>query len=136
MAGNHDDRNAPVSAVRKEVLDDRLANRPRRVAERREMQRDAKSKDKHGVQKWEPFQSRVERLCSFLLNSLGEQTIDLDGIIVLAQTFSKTLSLACADLGEDGLGKVRAQYVRATFENIERDAKNAKHSLSAEPLLS
>ena len=102
----------------------------------REMQRDAKSKDKHGVQKWEPFQSRVERLCSFLLNSLGEQTIDLDGIIVLAQTLSKTLSLACADLGEDGLGKIRAEYVRVTFENIERDAKNAQHSLCAEPLLS
>ena len=102
----------------------------------REMQRDAKSRDLQGSQKWEPYQTRIERLCSFLLNSLGEQTIDLDGVIVLAQTFSKTLSLVSADLGEDGLGQVRSEYVRSTFEHLERDAESAKRSLSSEPLLS
>lgn len=102
----------------------------------REMQRDAKAQEQHGVQKWEPFQTRIERLCSFLLNCLGDQSIDLDGIIVLTQTFSKTLSLVSDDLGEDGLGKVRSEYVRSTFENLERDAKNAKRSLAAAPLLS
>jgi hypothetical protein len=102
----------------------------------REMQRDANSRDQHGAQKWEPYQTRIERLCSFLLNALGEQTIGLDGVIVLAQTFSKTLSFVTADLGEDGLGAVRSQYVKTTFENLERDAESAKRSLSAEPLLS
>lgn len=102
----------------------------------REMQRDAKSRDQQGAQKWEPYQTRIEKLCSFLLNSLGEQSIGLDGVIVLAQTFSKTLSLISDDLGEDGLGKVRAEYVRSTFENLERDAESAKRSLLGEPLVS
>jgi len=102
----------------------------------REMQRDAKSRDTHGAQKWEPYQTRIERLCSFLLNSLGEQTIDLDGVIVLAQTFSKTLSLVSADLGDEGLGKVRSEYMKNTFDNIERDAESGRRSLSGEPLLS
>lgn len=102
----------------------------------REMQRDPKSREQYGAEKWEPYQTRIERLCSFLLNSLGEQSIDLDGVIVLAQTFSKTLSLVSADLGEEGLGKVRSDYVRTTFESIERDAESGKRSLSGEPLLS
>jgi hypothetical protein len=102
----------------------------------REMQRDVKQTEKHGVQKWEPFQNRIEKLSSFLLNCLGEQKIDLDGIIVLTQTFSKVLALVTEDLGSDGLGKIRSDYIRSTFENISRDAENSRRTLNDSPLLS
>ncbi|MCB0359421.1 MAG: hypothetical protein KDD44_07285, partial [Bdellovibrionales bacterium] len=50
----------------------------------RAMQRDPAERDVHGVQKWEPLQERIERVSSFLLNSLGEQEIQLDSLLVLA----------------------------------------------------
>lgn len=98
----------------------------------RATQRDASQRAIHGTQKWEPYQTRIENLCSFLMNSLGEQEISLDGLIVLAQAFSKTLCLVTADLGADGLGEVRSDYIKATFENLEKDAHSVKRSLNSE----
>lgn len=101
----------------------------------RAMQKDPAARAAGGLQKWQPYQDRIELLCSFLLNSLGEKDIDLDGLIILTQAMSKALTFATEDLGSDGLGKVRSAYIRETFEKLARDAKEVSDLLNDEPLL-
>lgn len=101
----------------------------------RTMQRDPATRSAQGVQKWQPYQDKIENICSFLLNSAGEKQIDLDGLIILTQAMSKTLLFISEDLGADGLGKIRSQYIRDTFEKLSRDAEQAEKCLSNEPML-
>lgn len=88
----------------------------------REMQRTPSKEELHGVQKWEPFQKRIEELAAVILDEFGERTVALDSILILSQTFSKVLQLIASDLGEDGLGKVRAEYCKIAMANISADA--------------
>ena len=95
----------------------------------REMQRTPAERELHGVQKWEPYQKRVELIVSMVLNSLGDQEISLDAVLVFAQAMSKTLLLAVEDLGADGLGKVRTGYCEAAMQNISQDASRGLQML-------
>lgn len=88
----------------------------------REMQRAPAEREAHGVQKWEPYQKRVERMCAFVLNSLGDQAVELDSVLILAQALAKTLRLVVDDLGPEGLGKVRSEYCQTTFEGLSKDS--------------
>lgn len=92
----------------------------------REMQRSPSQLETHGVQKWTPYQRRIERLSAVLLSSLGEQQIDLDSLIVMSQAFTKSLRLVCQDLEDAGLGRIRAAYCKAAFEEILQDARRGK----------
>lgn len=96
-----------MSAVDKQVL--------------REMQRTPAELEMHGVQKWEPYQKRIEFITSFVLNMLGEDKVQLDSLLVFAQAFSKSLALIIEDLGEEGLGQLRSDYALAATENISKD---------------
>lgn len=87
----------------------------------REMQRTPAELEVHGVQKWEPYQKRIEFITSFVLNMLGEEKVQLDSLFVFAQAFAKSLALVIEDLGEEGLGKVRSDYALAAAENIAKD---------------
>jgi hypothetical protein len=98
----------------------------------REMQRSPKDQDLHGVQKWEPFQRRIEDLTTFILDCFGDQKVDLDGLLILSQSFAKSLQLLIADLGQDGLGKIRTQYCQTAMENISADATKSLHTLREE----
>ncbi len=102
----------------------------------RAIQRDPATRAIEGVQKWQPYQDRIESICSLLLNALGEKDIDLDGLIILTQAMSKTLNFVTEDLGPDGLGKLRSAYIKDTFEKLERDAKEVSDKLNDQPLLS
>ncbi len=95
----------------------------------REMQRDPAALELQGVQKWEPYQKRVEHLTTFLMDSLGDNNIDLDGILVLSQALAKTLYFIVQDLSEEGLGKVRSQYCLEASKNILRDMQQLQNSL-------
>lgn len=95
----------------------------------REMQRTPAQREDHGVQKWEPYQKRVELIVSRVLNSLGDQEVTLDGVLVFAQAMSKTLLLAVEDLGADGLGKVRSSYCEAAMQNIAQDVSRGLQML-------
>ncbi len=97
----------------------------------REMQRTPAERDVHGVQKWDPYQKRIELVCALLLNEFGDDNISLDGFIVLAQAFAKSLQLLIEDLGEDGLGNIRSDYCRWALENIQQDCFRAQHPLQA-----
>ena len=87
----------------------------------REMQRTPGELEEHGVQKWEPFQKRIEIIVSAVLNGLGEQEISLDSLLVFSQAMSKALLLSIEDLSEGGLGKVRGAYCLSAAKNIEGD---------------
>lgn len=95
----------------------------------REMQRSPEELEKHGVQKWEPYNKRVELITSLLLNSLGDNSIKLDSILVLSKALSKTLSYAVSDLGPSGLGKVRTSYCLDAADEIARDLREIEGRL-------
>lgn len=94
----------------------------------REMQRTPVQAEQQGVQKWEPFNKRIEQVSAFILDSLGEE-VELDSILVLAHSFVKALEIIIGDLGTEGLGKVRSAYSHSTMEQIERHARVARQFL-------
>jgi hypothetical protein len=91
----------------------------------RAMQRSPEEREVMGVQKWEPYDTRVEQVTAYVLNELGDNSVALDSVLVLAQAFTKALRLATEDLGADGLGSVRTAYCVDTMEKIQRDASKA-----------
>ncbi len=95
----------------------------------REMQRGPSEMEAHGVRKDEPYNKRVESLTAFVLNSLGEGDITLDGVIVLSQVFSKTLQFISEDLGRDGLGKMRTRYFEEAIRQVSEDCRKASEAL-------
>lgn len=98
----------------------------------RAMQRTPAEREVHGVQKWEPYETRVENLTAFVLNELGDNTVSLDSLLVLSQAFTKALRLACDDLGPGGLGAVRSSYCIDALQKIARDASRGLTELSQE----
>ena len=101
----------------------------------REMQRTPAQRDVHGVQKWDPYQKRVERLCSFILSALGAEEVALDGILVLAQALSKSLHLFVEDLAPADLGKLRSAYCAAAAQSIAQDMRRVLDDLETEGAL-
>lgn len=97
-----------------------------------ELQRPTANADIHGVQKWEPYQKRIEFFSSFLLQSMEEGSIKLDSIFVMAQALAKSLSLALDDAGSAGLDKSRAEYAAASLAAIEKDCFRAGRALRSE----
>ena len=100
------------------------------------MQRSPRETATQGVQKWEPHHKRVELVAAFALNALGEQEIELDSLLIMAQALTKALCLVADDLGPTGLGKVRTNYCLAAFEQLARDAHSGQQALQAERFLS
>jgi hypothetical protein len=98
----------------------------------RAMQRTPSEREVHGVQKWEPYETRVENLTAFLLNELGDNSVSLDSLLVLSQAFTKALRLACDDLGRGGLGAVRSSYCIDALQKIARDASRGVAELGQE----
>ena len=98
----------------------------------REMQRDPAEIEQHGLLKFEPYAKRVETVTGMVLDQLEEQMITIDSVLVFAQAFTKTLSILTNDLGEKGLGNVRASYVRETLKLLQRDIESMKKETNAE----
>lgn len=98
----------------------------------REMQRSPAELEKLGVQKWEPFNKRIENISAFLIDRISEQDIQLESLVVAAQAFSKVMKIFAEDLGEAGLGKMRSAYLRWAMENLSRDSYEALRALGAE----
>ncbi|MBP9839069.1 MAG: hypothetical protein KBC84_10205 [Proteobacteria bacterium] len=95
----------------------------------RAMERNPAERETHGVQKWEPINNKVEQVCVFLMNALGDDEIKLDSLLVLYQSLSKSLLMVVEDLGEEGLGKMRSSYCLSALENITVDVERAKKML-------
>lgn len=95
----------------------------------RDMQRTPEETSQEGVQKWSAYESKVERVTELLLGFFGEQDISLDSILVMSQASAKALSMLVSDLGNEGLGKVRAGYCVDATEKIARDCSQALSAL-------
>ena len=101
----------------------------------REMQRSPAERSVHGVEKWKPMQARVERTAELVLNTISSKQADLDSLLVLAEGFSKALSLYIRELEEEGLGSVRSSYCLSALESISRDCFSASNALRKESQL-
>jgi len=95
----------------------------------RALQRTPAEREVHGVQKWEPYEARVEHLTTFILNQLGEEAGSMDSLFVLSQAFIKALRLASEDLGPEGLGSMRTAYCVDAMEKVQLDAAKALSGL-------
>lgn len=95
----------------------------------REMQRSPAERDAHGVQKWKPYDARIESLTAFILNKLGENEVELDSLLVLSQSFARALRLVVEDLGQEGLGDVRSEYCRKALETLSEDGRRGNDLL-------
>jgi hypothetical protein len=95
----------------------------------REMQRTPEELEAHGVQKWEPYQKRIEALTTLILEQVGENRFSLDPLLVLVQTFSKAMQLLITEIGAEGLGKVRAEYCTTALSQVLRDCEKGLSTL-------
>ena len=100
----------------------------------RALQRTPAQRETLGVQKWEPYETRVEHTAAFVLNELGDATVTFDSLVVLSQAFTKALRLVAEELGADGLGTMRAAYCVDAMEKIERDAEKTLGELRTDRL--
>ncbi|MGA1192174.1 MAG: hypothetical protein ACO3XO_07830 [Bdellovibrionota bacterium] len=95
----------------------------------REMQRTPIEREQRGVQKWEPYRSRGERISSLLLEGITEGELQLDGLLILSEAIPRCLRILAEELGEDGLGKIRSSYVKEVFVNLEREIHLGQRAL-------
>ena len=102
----------------------------------REMQRSPAELEARGIQKWEPYMKRIENVCAFLLNALGDRRIELDSLLIVSQATAKCLQMVVDDLGEKGLGKVRTGYCLGAFEALTDSARQGLENLKSERALS
>ena len=90
----------------------------------RNMLRTPAEREVSGVQKWEPYDQKIELITSLVLENLANRAIELDGVLVLAQAMCKALQMYCDELGQEGLGKMRSEYCSVAFEAIQRNASS------------
>ncbi|MFO0415679.1 MAG: hypothetical protein ACK5Y6_00185 [Pseudomonadota bacterium] len=101
----------------------------------RSMQRSPSEREAQGMQKWEPYSSRIEGITAFLLEEFGDNSINLDSLVVSTQAFAKALQLVCDDLGQEGLGKIRTEYCLDAMRKVARDAEKVIDGLSEQRLV-
>ncbi|MEZ4754388.1 MAG: hypothetical protein R3A13_08790 [Bdellovibrionota bacterium] len=106
-----------------QVIDNQIA---------REMQRSPAQRDLHGVEKWEPIQTRVERVSSLILEAVSKSEAKLESLLVLSQAFTKALSIYIRELEKAGLGEVRTAYCRSAVESIQRDCFLASQMIAGQ----
>lgn len=90
----------------------------------RAMERTPAQREESGVQKWKPLEERVEKLSTLILDNFGER-VELDSVVVLTQVFTKVLSIICQELGEEGLGTMRSEYVKNTLSLLDIEIQRA-----------
>lgn len=95
----------------------------------RALERTPAEREESGVQKWGPYTDRVELVSTFVIDAFGDEGVQLDSLLVLAQVFPKVLSILSDELGREGLGEIRCAYVESVLESIEREAGRARRQL-------
>jgi hypothetical protein len=92
---------------------------------RRAMERSPKEREIYGVQKWKPYDDRIEKICTFLLSNYGEK-FELDSLLVILRSSMKTLGILCEELGTEGMGEMRSAYIKETLEQVSIELERAK----------
>ena len=96
----------------------------------REMQRSPEEKERLGVQKWEPFLKRIEKIAAAAVEKLGNQEVGLDSLIVASQAMTTALQLVVEELGREGLGELRTGYCLWASDNLDRSILRMRQTLS------
>lgn len=102
----------------------------------RELQRTPSETELQGVTKWEPYSKRVEKVTGFVLDLIESKSVDLDGIFVMAQAFSKALAMVATDVGPSDLGEVRSDHMRAAGQALDHDAQTILNAINTTQQLS
>lgn len=101
----------------------------------RDLQRSPAETERHGVTKWAPIETRVEKVAVIVLDAIGDQQTGVEALLVMAQAMTKALQIVIDDLGQDGLGKMRTGYSLDAMEKIERYASQASQLLRQQNLV-
>ena len=101
----------------------------------RAMQRTPAQRESEGVLKWGPYDVRIERITTTILQEIAQTTVSLDSLLVCSQAFSKALYLLITELEREGLGSVRVEYCRDALEKIRTDAERALREIAAPDLV-
>lgn len=96
----------------------------------REMQRSPEERERLGVQKWDPFLDRIEKIAAASVEKFGTQQVGLDSLIVASQALTTALQLVVEELGREGLGELRSAYCMWACENLERSILRIQSTLS------
>lgn len=100
----------------------------------RQMQRTPAEREESGVQKWTPLTEKIEQTATVVLDGFADGHIQLDSLIVLAQSLVKSLYLIVEDVGAEDLGDLRSAYCQDALEKIERDARQGLATFSSSRL--
>jgi len=92
----------------------------------RDLQRSPEKLEQAGVQKWAIYERKIEEVTKLLLDELENQTVELDGLIVLLSAMAKSLQLLIEDLGPAGLGNLRTQYCLKVLNDIAEWARRGE----------
>ncbi len=57
----------------------------------RAMQRSPAERELHGVQKWQPYSERIERIAAQVIDALNDGEIALDSLLVVSQALVRRL---------------------------------------------
>jgi len=101
----------------------------------REMQRSPAQREEEGVQKWLPFEKRVEQVAALLLEALGNEEIALDSMIIMTRAYTNALRLFIEELGTEGLGELRSDYCKFTMQRASDEARRALEILTDERIM-
>lgn len=96
----------------------------------REMQRSPDELERLGVQKWDPFLERIEKIAAAAVEKLGGGQVGLDSLIVASQALATALQLVVEELGREGLGELRTGYCLWASDNLDRSILRMRQSLS------
>jgi len=92
----------------------------------RAMERTPAEREVSGVQKWKPFDDKIEQVSTLILDNFGEG-ISLDGVLVMSQAMVKALSILSSELGSEGLGDLRTSYVKEALQLLSIEIERAKN---------
>ena len=101
----------------------------------REMQRTPAEREVEGVQKWGPLQVRVERAVGVILDGVADQEFGVDAVVVMTRAFTSALRMIAEDLGKEGLGELRSEYILDAMERAQEDARRALALFTGESFL-
>ena len=102
----------------------------------RDLQRRPEEREQHGAfDKNKPISDRVEILVGHFLEQFGSGDIKLDSLLISAESFTTALRIIVEELGKDGLGKKRSEYVENFLSSAQRDYLLTKEILQVSKVL-
>jgi hypothetical protein len=101
----------------------------------RELQRNPAERDVLGVSKWEPITKRIEDTAGLLLDGFAEERVFIEPLLILSHALVKAINVIVQELGPEGLGKVRTDYILKVFNLVSTECNLIIERLKSEVAL-